>query len=176
MRKAGNSVLAVGQKFGLSRSGMKLALERYERQLGHGPAEPPLPPPVDDSEAEDEVELPEALTPEEQKQWLTGLIRKTQKRAEALLEVSPDESRRMLELAFKASNTLARITKEDQSDDYRLNKDDVAEIKASALKKVMDYLATKRPLLCLGCSRALSVRWGKGEGAPEVEEKTAHEQ
>lgn len=184
--RSGKSRASVARQFGITGNGLQKALDRLAAEPPRSPSSPSepagkqpntskLPPSVtdavitldelgDDSDEEDELPLDEAMTIEEQKKWLSRVAREARDRADQLITLGDNtEARKVLELAFKAGNTLARLSKDENNDDIRIPKDDVAEIAAGARRKVEQYLATKRPLLCAHCNHELSVRWGKGE-------------
>lgn len=188
--RSGKSRASVARQFGITGNGLQKALDRLAAEPLRSPSSPSepavkepnpskLPPSVteasitldelsDDSDDEDELPIDEAMTLEEQKKWLSRVAREARDRADQLITLGDNtEARKVLDLAFRAGNTLARLTKDEHNDDIRIPKDDVAEIAAGARRKIEQYLATRRPLLCAGCGHALSVAWGRGESGDQ---------
>ena len=66
--------------------------------------------------------------------------------------------------AAALGNTIARVERSEQaeSDVLRLSRADIELEMQKVLARVQAI--TARPLLCAACSRALSVRFGRGEG------------
>jgi hypothetical protein len=172
--KAGETLVNLAREFGVTPTHLKrLWVEKLPPQkqwaklLAAGETNSPnipesSPAAGDEEDGEEVLPVDSTMSLDQQKQWLSSVMAKARRDADKLMRSRPDEARKFLEVAFKASNTLARISRNETDGDIRIPKDEIAALAAGARKKVM--AAASRPLLCAHCSRELSIRWGKGDG------------
>jgi hypothetical protein len=166
----GETIVSLAREFGLTPTHLKRLwkeklppAKQWPKLLAAiAPPEKPSEPEVDEEDdGIGELEVDGSLSLAEQKVWLSRVMKKAQRDADRLMRSRPDEGRKMTELAFKASNTLARITRNESDDDLRISREEIASLAQKAREKVM--AGANRPLLCAHCSRELSMQWGRGD-------------
>ena len=111
---------------------------------------------------------PSAMTNEEQRLWYSDMIRQLQADAEKLKEArNYTEARRVIALCVTTSAALQRLNKVDSEGGFlKISISELAARRAKSMRTIRAYLDTKRPLLCAGCNRELSIEWAK-QGAEE---------